>query len=142
MSFTFFRSNIIYFDQKRPIKVQIFWDFWVLRSKFVKFLISILKRQVNSSLDFPSFFSVITYKSSVNFKLIYLLLWAKGFHENRKLRSPSENFWDFRVLRSKFYKFIMSILNRQVNSSLNCVSFFMTHNSSVNFKLIYFIFLD
>ena len=82
MSFTFFSSNIIYFDQKKSIKVQIFLDFWVLRSKFVKFLMSVLKRQVNSSLDFPSFFSVITYKSSVNFKLIYFLLWAKGFHEN------------------------------------------------------------
>ena len=43
---------------------------------------SILKRQVNSSSDFSSFFSVITYNSSVNFKLIHFLLWTKGSHEN------------------------------------------------------------
>ena len=50
-------------------------------------------------------------------------------------------FWDFRVLGSKFFKFLMSILNWQVNSSSNFRSFFvaMKHNSSVNFKHIHFL---
>ena len=43
---------------------------------------SILKRQVNSSSDFSSFFSVITYNVSVSFSLMHFLLWTKGSHEN------------------------------------------------------------
>ena len=45
------------------------------------------------------------------------------------------------MLGSKFVKF-MSILKRQVSSSSIFVSFFivMTHNFSVNFKLIHFLF--
>ena len=47
----------------------------------------------------------------------------------------------FRVLESKFVKFFMSVLKQQVSSSSIFVSFFivMTHNSSVNFKLIHFL---
>ena len=49
-------------------------------------------------------------------------------------------FWDFQVLGSKFVKFLMSILNWQINSSSIFGSFFivMTHNFPVNFKLIHF----
>ena len=54
----------------------------MLGSKFVKFLMSILKRQVNSSSIFVSFFIVMTHNSSVNFKLIHFLLWTKGSHES------------------------------------------------------------
>ena len=43
---------------------------------------SILKRQVNSSSDFSSFFSVITYNSSVSLYLMHFLLWTKGSYEN------------------------------------------------------------
>ena len=45
------------------------------------------------------------------------------------------------MLGSKLIKFPMSILKRQVSSSSNFSSFFlvMTHNSSVNFKLIMFL---
>ena len=55
---------------------------WVLGSKFVKLLMSILKRQVNSSSNIPSFFIVMTHNSSVNFKLIHFLLWIKGSHQS------------------------------------------------------------
>ena len=51
----------------------------MLRSKFVKFLMSILK--VSSSSLFASFFIVVTHNSSVNFKLMYFLLWTKGPHQ-------------------------------------------------------------
>ena len=54
----------------------------MLGSKFVKFLMSVLKQQVNSSLILVSFFIVMTHKSSVNFKLIHFLLWTKGSHQS------------------------------------------------------------
>ena len=43
---------------------------------------SILERQVSSSSIFVSFFIVMTHNSSVNFRLIHFLLWAKGSHQN------------------------------------------------------------
>ena len=43
---------------------------------------STLKRQVNSSSNFASFFIVMTNGSSVNFKLIHFLLWIKGSHQS------------------------------------------------------------
>ena len=48
---------------------------------------------------------------------------------------------DFRVLRSKSVKILMLFLNWQFNFSSNIASFFivMTHNFSVNFKLIHFL---
>ena len=73
--------NNIYFGDKEPIKT-IFLDFQVLRSKFVKFLMSILKRQVSSSSIFVSFFIFMTHNSSVNFKVIHFLLWEKGSHQS------------------------------------------------------------
>ena len=46
------------------------------------------------------------------------------------------------MLSSKFVKFLVSILNWQVKSSSNFASFFIliTHNSPVNFNLMYFLF--
>ena len=45
------------------------------------------------------------------------------------------------MLGSKFVTLLRSILNRQVNSFSNIVSFFIviTHNTLVNFKLIHFL---
>ena len=37
-----------------------FWEFWVLRSKFTKFL-SVLKQQITFSLNFASLFSVMRH---------------------------------------------------------------------------------
>ena len=62
----FFSSNNIHFAQKKTIKN--FWEFLrVLRSKFVKFFMSILKRQVDSSPSFASLFSFMKDYSSVLF---------------------------------------------------------------------------
>ena len=47
-----------------PLKWK-FWDFWVLRSKFVKFFMSIFKRQVDSSPNFVSLFNFIKDYCSV-----------------------------------------------------------------------------
>ena len=52
-------------------------DFWVLGSKFVKFLMLVLNWHVNSSPNFASFFIIITHNSPVKFKLIHFLLWIK-----------------------------------------------------------------
>ena len=48
-------------------------------------------------------------------------------------------FWNFRVCGSKFVKFLMSVLNWQVNYFSTFASFFIviTHNSPVNIKLIH-----
>ena len=54
----------------------------MLRPKFVTFLMPILKRQVNSSANFVSFFTVMTHNFFVNFKLIYCLLWIKASHQS------------------------------------------------------------
>ena len=138
---------------------------------------SILKRKVNSSSIFVSFFIVTTYNSSVNFKLIHFLLWTKGSHQSpnfdifkcsgqnlsncscqfsndkliplqilyhysvswqttplyffssnniyfaQKEPNKGQHFWDFQELKSKFVKFLLSILKLQVDSSPNFVYF-------------------
>ena len=65
-------SVILYFLSSNII------NFRVLKSKFVKFLISILNWQVSSFSNFASFFIVATHNSPVNFKLIHFLPWIKG----------------------------------------------------------------
>ena len=93
------------------------------------------KQQVRFSSNFASPFSVMKDNSSVLLLLKQYILCSKGSHS-------SENFWDFQVLRSNFVKFLMPILKREVNSSLNFASFFsvITYNSSVNFNSCVFYF--
>ena len=96
---------------------------------------SFLKEQVSFPSNFASIFSVIKHNSSA-------LFLAHALYTSIK-RSPLKyNVLDFLGLRPKFVKCIMVILKRQVISSSNFVTFFfvMTHNSPVNFKLIYFPF--
>ena len=87
----------------------------MLRSKFVKFLKSILNCQINSSSIFASFFIYMTYSPHVSFKLIYFELWTKGCHESpnfETFRYSSENlpdsschFWKHKsVFFPKFYQ--------------------------------------
>ena len=76
----FFSSTSIYFAQKEHIKVNIFETFKCSGQNYW-FVKSILKRQVNSSSNFASFFIVMTHNSFVNFKLIRFLLWIKGPHQ-------------------------------------------------------------
>ena len=84
-SLYFFSPNNIYFGQKEPIRVHIFET--SVRSKFIKFVMSILKWQVNSSSNFESFFIAMTRNSSVDFELILFLLWIKGFHQYPNLET-------------------------------------------------------
>ena len=46
---------------------------------------SVLKWQVNSSSNFALFFIAMTHNSSVIFKVIHFLLWAKGSHQSSNL---------------------------------------------------------
>ena len=114
----FFRSNIIYFDQKCPLKCKILR----LSSARIKFLMSIFKQQVSPSPNFASFFIAMTHDSLVNFKLIYFLLCWKGAH-------LSANFECFQVLWWKFTKFVLSF------SKPKSVFLQILHHSSVSWKL-------
>ena len=77
----FCSSSNIDFGHKEPIQTNCL-DFRVLGSKFVKFLVSISKRQVSSSSIVVSFFISMTHNFSVNFNVIRFLLWAKGSHQS------------------------------------------------------------
>ena len=111
-------SNNTYFTQKEPIKVKISETFECSGQNLS-----------NSLCQFWNDKSIplqILYFSSVSWKItplyffssnnIYILC-SKGAHY-------SENFWDFRVSRSKFVKFLMSNLKRQVHFVPNFVSLF------------------
>ena len=74
---------------------------------------SILKWQVNSSSKFASFFIVMTYNSSVNFKLIHFLLWTKGSYQSPNFETfecSGENLPNFSChfpnLKSAFYQIL------------------------------------
>ena len=79
---TLYITQTIYTLLKRITLNENIWDFKVLWLKFVKFLMSTLKWQVNCSSNFASFFIVMTDNSSVDFKLIVFQLWIKGSHQN------------------------------------------------------------
>ena len=65
---------------------------WV---KIRQIVVSVLKRQVNSSSNFISFFIVMIHNSSVNLNLIHFLLWIKGSHQGpitETFESSGKNF--------------------------------------------------
>ena len=118
----FLSSNIIYFGQRSQLKSKCL-DFRVFESKFVKFLMSVLKWHVNySSLNFALLFIVMTHNSSVNLKLIHFLLWIKGSHQSPSFdtfRSSGENLPNFSSLFSNQKSFFLQNL----------------HNPSVSWKI-------
>ena len=69
---------------------------------------SVLKWQVNSSLNFTLFFIAMTNNSSVNCKVIPFLRWTKG---------SKSQFWHFQVLWWKFVKILMSFFKPRVSFS-------------------------
>ena len=85
----------------------------MLGSKFLKFLMSILKWQVSSSSIFVSFFIVMNHNSFVNYKLIHFLLWTKRSHQSSNFdtfESSGENLQnsscDFRSNKSVFLQIL------------------------------------
>ena len=113
----FFSSKNMYFASKMLIKVKIFRDIRVLGSKFVKFLMSSLKRQVISSLNITSFFIVMTQSFSVNF-----LLLLKGSHK-------SPNFETFKCSGENFPYYSCHFSNHK------SVFLQILHDSSVSWKI-------
>ena len=88
----FLSSNNIYFSQKEHIKMKIFETFKCLRqNSSCQFWND--TSIPNSSSYFPSFFIFITHNSSMDFKLIFFLLWIKGSHHPNfeTLKCSSEN---------------------------------------------------
>ena len=77
-----FLAQKLYSLMKGANKGVTFLDFQVLESKFVKFLISVLKWQFNSSSNFTLLVIVMAHNSSVKFKAIPFLLWIKGSHQS------------------------------------------------------------
>ena len=83
----FFWTKFKVFELKKSIgefylMVPIFEIFLVLWTKFVKFLMSILNWQFNSSSSFASFSIIKTKNFPVNFKFIHFLLWIKGSYQS------------------------------------------------------------
>ena len=89
----------------------------MLKSKFVKILMSILKRQVNSSSNFTLIFVFMAHNSSKNF-------WGNTFYTLYK-RIPSKSYlWHSQVLWWKFAKFLMSFFEPQDSFSSNFAPLF------------------
>ena len=101
----------------------------MLGSKFVKFLLSVLNWQVNSSSNFASFFNILTQNSPVNVKLIHFLLWIKGSHQSPNFHTFEHELW------WKFAKFLLSFLKTQVSFPSNVASIFsaIKQNSPILF---------
>ena len=94
-------------------------DFQVFGSKFVKFLMSILKRQVSFSSIFASFFTVMPHNFSVNFKPIHSLLWTKGPHQSSNF--DAFEYTSFSKQQVSFSSNFTSLLNVMKDNS--CVLF-------------------
>ena len=84
---------------------------------------SILNWQVNSSLNFASFFIVNTHNPSVNFELIHFLFWITGSHQ-------SPNFDTFKCSGQNFPYSSCHFPNHK-SVFLNIL-----HHSSVSWKII------
>ena len=110
---------------------------------------SILK-QVNCSSDFSSFFSVISYNTSVSLLLMHFLLWTKGSHENINFdifKCSDENlpncqfFFKFYMTRQCheiyssvfFLGQIFDTLHRGTNQSANFLGFLVLGSKFIKF---------
>ena len=99
----------------------------MLRSKFIKFLRSILNWQVNSFSIFALFVIVMTHNSLVNVKLIYFLLSIKRSHKV-PIFSPLNVLWQ------TFAKFLMLFLKAQFSFA----SIFHQYSVPSNITPLYF----
>ena len=106
-----------------------------LGSKFVNFLMSILKRQVSCSSNFVSFFIVMTHNSSVNFKVIHSLLWTKGSHQSSNFDTfecSGENLPNFSNLFSNQKSFFLQ--NLHISSrSWKVTPLYLCSSNNINF---------
>ena len=110
----------------------------MVESKFVNFLMSILKQQANSFTGFSSFFSVsdFAWLFSVIKNNSSVLFWVKSYRLCTKGTNQSAYFLEFLVFESKFTKFL-AFLKQKISFSSNFAPLFSTmrHNFSVPFQL-------
>ena len=109
----------------------MFLHFWVLKSKFVKFLMSVLKWKVNSSSNFVLFFIVMTHNSSVNFKVIPFLLWTKGSHQSSNFdtfKCSGENLLNFCLFSNHWSVFFQNLHNSSVSLKITPLYFCRSNN--------------
>ena len=84
----FFSSDIIFFGQKKRIKMQIFETVECSGQNFSYYGVnSVNWQQVNSSSNLGLSGIVMTHNSSEYFKLIHFLLWIKGSHLSPKFQT-------------------------------------------------------
>ena len=123
----FFSSKNIYFAQKEHIKKKFFWDFQVLRSKFMKFL-----HQFWNDKPIPL---QILNRSSLSGHITSLWILSSHFCYFGWKDLINIQFWDFQLLWWKVAIFLMSFSKPQVSLSSNFASpfSFMKDNSSVFF---------
>ena len=77
----FFSSNLIYFRHKLTIEMKLL-DFWVVASKFTKFLMSFLEARISFSSKFASLFSVMKHNPFLTFHLNIYMVWTKGSNQS------------------------------------------------------------
>ena len=112
----------------------------MLGSKFIKFLMSTLKWQVNSSSNFASFFTVMKDTSSMDFKLILFQLWLKDL-----IKIPILRLWSALVKTCNFAHVIFQtesplklMLDKSVSKVLGEGMQFLDKCSPLNFNLLDF----
>ena len=110
----------------------MFLHFWVLKSKFVKFLMSVLKWKVISSSNFALFFIVMTHNSYVNIKVIPFLLWTKGSHQSSNFdtfKCSGENLPNFSCLFSNHWSvFLQNLHNPSLSWKITPLYFCSSSN--------------
>ena len=109
----------------------MFLHFWVLKSQFVKFLMSVLKWKVNSSSYFALFFIVMTQNSPVNFKVIPFLLWTKGSHQSSNFNTfncSGENLPNFSLFSNHWSVFLQNLHNPSVSWKITPLYFCSSNN--------------
>ena len=110
----------------------IFLDFQVLESKFVKFLMSILKWQFYSSSNFALFFIAMRHNFSVNFEVISFLLWTTGSHQSPSFdtfKCSGENLQNFSCLFSNHKSvFLQNLHNSSVSWKITPLRFCSSNN--------------
>ena len=103
----------------------------MLGSKFLKFLVLILKRQFNFCPNFEPFFIVMTYNLSKIFKLIHSLHWIKGSHQRPKFETfecPGQNLPNSSCIFWKHNSIFLQIFHQYSVPSNIALLYFFTSN--------------
>ena len=107
----------------------------MLWSKFVNFLMSVLKWRANSYSNFTSFFIVKLHISPIIFKLMRFLIWRKESHQSpsfeafkflgKNLPNSSSHFWKHKsvLLQTLHHSSVLSYISPLYLFSWNVIYF-------------------